>query len=599
MAQKLSIADLTHPSYSSSLLEWQKWRDIMTGGRIFIDRYLEQFSIRESTPNFEKRKKITYNPAFAKSAINEIKNAIFQRMTDIVRRGGSESYQRAVRGQEGGVDLLGSSMNAFLGRKVLPELLTMKKVGVFVDMPQLSGITLADTANKRPYLYMYRAEDIKTWRLDTSECQSEFSTLLLKDYVFLYDEDTGLPIGETERYRRLWVQDRRVHCQYYEEVMVGEGRDMKPEWMPSETVVLDIDRIPFVILELSESLLADVDNYQIALLNICSSDLNYILQSNYPFYTEQFEPRAGNPYSRPSGSGQEVNSAGEASGNKSGTGADALAAKSEELAVGPQRGRRYPKGMDRPGFIAPPSAPLIASMQKQEQMKAETRQLVHLSVANLQPRDASAESKGMDNQGLESGLSYIGMELEYGERRMATYWAMYEHRDVPTINYPEKYSLRTEEDRRNEADELKDLLETVPSETYRKEVCKRIVIVMLGNKVSNEQLDKIGKEIDAAVGITADVEILAKHVELGMLDLELAAKMCNYPAGTVAKAAEEHADRVARIAEAQGKNTDGGARGVNDIANNPASGSKEEKKQSRDTTQDAKVQDKTRGKAKP
>ena len=32
----------------------------------------------------------------------------------------------------------------------------------------------------------------------------------------------------------------------------------------------------------------------------------------------------------------------------------------------------------------------------------------------------------MDNQGLEAGLSYIGLVLESAERRIAEFWAAYE-----------------------------------------------------------------------------------------------------------------------------------------------------------------------------
>lgn len=581
MSKSLTIADLTHPVYEQSLKDWALWRDVYQGGTDFINKYLRQFSTREDAGDYAKRKEISYNPAFAKSAVNEIKNAIFQRLVDISRHGGSEAYQRAIRGQDRGVDLLGSTMNAFLGRKALPELLTMARVGVFVDMPQLSGITVADNLGKRPYLYIYKAEDIRTWRFDEYSSQNEFSNLLLRDYILQYDEDYGLPIGESVRFRHMWVEGEKVHCEFF-------GEDGTSE--VAEPVVLDIDRIPFVVLELSDSLLSEVSRYQVALLNMASSDLNYILQSNFPFYTEQFEPRATSEHVRPVGSGDQV-----ATAEQAGTG------KSQEVKVGVSRGRRYPKGLERPGFIAPPAEPLKASMEKQEQMKAEIRQLVHLSVANLQPRDASAESKGMDNQGLESGLSYIGLELEYAERKIADYWAMYERSVPATVSYPEKYSLRSEADRRDEAKELTELLARLPSETARKEVCKRIIEVMLGNKVSNEQLDKIRREIDTAHGLTTEVDILAKHVEIGILDLELAAKLCGYPEGTVEKAKKDHTDRLSRIAEHQaekGGAPNPGARGVGDQADNPAAGGKPEKAASRDTTQDDKVTDKVRGEGK-
>jgi len=612
-AQGFTIADLTHPIYEHSLPEWQKWRDVYIGGYYFINKYLQQYSTREDAGTFERRKMMTYNPAFAKSAVNEIKNAIFQRLVDISRVGGSDNYQRAVRGEDKGVDLLGSTMNAFLGRRALPELLTMSRVGIFVDMPRLSGITVHDARDKRPYLYIYRAEDIRTWRFDEYDSQSEFSSLLLRDYVFEYDKNLAMPIGETIRYRHMWVEGGKVHCKFYGEsgapVMASgqsfqnpsatksaeevtkklRGEEDQPQYVEEEEIVLDIPRIPFVVLELSNSLLVDVANYQIALLNLASSDLAYVLQANFPFYTEQYEPRTQSAHIRPAG-------------DDGGTSGDAGRGKVEEVRVGISRGRRYPKGLDRPGFIAPPTDPLKASIDKQEQMKAEIRQLVHLAVANLQPRDASAESKGMDNQGLESGLSYIGLELEHAERRIANYWAMYEKSKPATVRYPEKYSLRSEGDRREEAKELSALLLTVPSDTYRKEVCKRIVEVMLANKVSNDTLDEIRKEIDDSDGVTAEVDVIAKHVEIGILDLELASRLCGYPEGTVEKASKDHTDRLTRIAQSQSAKSNtvvpdgqGKARGLPDLDGQAGATGSKEKQASKDTTGDGSVTDKVRG----
>ena len=51
-------------------------------------------------------------------------------------------------------------------------------------------------------------------------------------------------------------------------------------------------RIPFILLDIGESLMKDVANHQIALLNLGSSDVSYALKANYPFYTEQQDLRA-------------------------------------------------------------------------------------------------------------------------------------------------------------------------------------------------------------------------------------------------------------------------------------------------------------------
>ena len=123
MGKQVTVATITHPYYGEKFSDWEKWRDVYEGGQHFIDRYLKPFSTREGDAAFKRRKEVTYNPAFAKEAVNEIKNSIFQRLTDISRVGGSESYRRAVEGKDGGVNLLGESMTSFIGRRILPELL--------------------------------------------------------------------------------------------------------------------------------------------------------------------------------------------------------------------------------------------------------------------------------------------------------------------------------------------------------------------------------------------------------------------------------------------------------------------------------------------
>jgi len=61
-------------------------------------------------------------------------------------------------------------MNAFVGVKVLTELLVMGRVGVFVDAPFVPrSATLANTGNVAPYLYRYDIEDILSWTCSKPE----------------------------------------------------------------------------------------------------------------------------------------------------------------------------------------------------------------------------------------------------------------------------------------------------------------------------------------------------------------------------------------------------------------------------------------------
>ena len=154
---------------------------------------------------------------FAGAAINDIRNAIYQRMRDITRKGGSKAYQYAVNGNNLGVDRRGSTMNAFIGVKVLTKLLVMGRVGVFVDAPPIpQAATLADSTGVTPYLYKYDIEDILSWTCSKPEEPSEFQAILLRDTVMQYDQAYFLPTVQVRRYRYLRINEAgRVSLQFY------------------------------------------------------------------------------------------------------------------------------------------------------------------------------------------------------------------------------------------------------------------------------------------------------------------------------------------------------------------------------------------------
>ena len=97
------MKDIIHPDYNLHISDWIKFRDVFEGGFKFIANHVAQFSQREDSTDFESRKSITYCPAHAKAVIIDIRNAIYQRMVDIRRQGGTQSYQNAVIGLDGGV----------------------------------------------------------------------------------------------------------------------------------------------------------------------------------------------------------------------------------------------------------------------------------------------------------------------------------------------------------------------------------------------------------------------------------------------------------------------------------------------------------------
>jgi len=589
MADK-KIIDFRLPNYLTSFADWGRWRLTYEGGPAFRQKFLKQFTNREDPKEFETRREITPIPSFAKAALNDIRNSIFQRMVDIVRKDGSSSYHNAVAGLDMGVDRRGSSMNAFIGRKVLEELLVMGKVGVFVDAPTVEGPTLAAVGSFRPYLYVYKMEKILSFSCTSQEELSEFSALLLEDTVTNYDGLTRLPTEEVKRYRHLWIGDNgKVNIQFYNEK--GESTNQNGE--PAGPVELELTRIPFVLLDIGDSLLKDVCEYQIALINLVSSDVNYALKANYPFYTEQKDKR---------GVGAHLKSSADPDGTATSGG---QGAHDKEQTIGVAQGRYYPQGMDRPGFIHPSSEPLKASMALQEKLEADIRRLVNLAIQTLASRQ-SAESKSMDNAGLEAGLSYIGLVLESAERQIAEHWAAFEEnkptlRRIPTIKYPDRYSLKSDDDRIAEASKLSAVITDTPSKQARKELWKTVCTTLLGGKVNPDTMATIYSEIDKAKFTTANPDVIMEAKEAGLVGEQLASIALGFPDKEYLTARVDHMERIKRIAEQQGTvgvvPLNPAARGVVDLDDDPNSGGTE-KAASRDTTLQDTTKDRTRGKGK-
>jgi len=588
-----SITELTHPQYDVMVGLWDKYTLTYEGGYAFMEEYLEKFSEREDEWDFNNRRKISYVPAFAKSSINEIVNAIFQRMIDIVRRDGTPSYMNAIKGEDKGVDRHSRTMNNFIGSLVLPQLLTNGKVGVFIDMPRELGNTQVEQMGKNPYIYTYSAQDIRNWAYDIDNNPEELRALLLREFIYEYDEVTNLPKGIKTQYKYFDRVEGKVRVQTYDD----QGKEAK------EPVILDITRIPFVVLELSQSLLTDVADYQVALLNLCSADMNYSFKSNFPFYVEQYDPRRISGHIRQNYAGAKDRPINPSDNDfdaldRPGTQAAANISKPQEIVTGATRGRRYPIGTEPPAYIHPSPEPLRVSMEKQEQIKKDIKLLINLALSNLVPRkQISAESRAMDEQSLEAGLSYVGQELQHGETRIAEYWAMYENSNKKAkILYPTHYTIKSDNQRLEESEKLSKLRSDVPSITYQKEVSKQIANTLLSDKIPGAEMRKIEEEINNSIIPITDSDTLAKDIEQGLLSAETASKAKGYPEGEVEKAEVEHSKRAARIVAAQ---TRAAARGVPDLDADPNNSAKDEKTESQKIKdQDVDVKDKTRGEAK-
>lgn len=509
--------------------EWVDWRYCYEGGQVFRDHFLEEYSDRETSEEFERRRNLTPIPTYARREINRVKNSISQRFPDIVRRGGTKTWREAITGKLRGVDRRGSSMNNFIATKLLAELLVMGKVGVLIDAPRVKGATLADVPKDfRPYLNVYPRERIPIAVPAPVDSTSDFAAVLLHDTFVEIDHTTG---GQTEvnRFRYYYLDPERANKVTVQEVK-EDGTEAGP---PFKT---ELTEIPFVMFDIGGSLIRDVCSHQIALLNMISSDSSYAIDSNFPFMVRQ-----------------------------RGNGANFLVGEEDEAEVGHKKGLFYDKNLNPPAFISPPTDPMKASLELRKELKTEVRELVTGAIADLG-----------DDGTIDSGLAFIGQCLSEGENRVWDHWTAYESADPEKrkeciVSYPETWSLKTDQERIDEATALLELMNQLPGQKGKKEAAKRAYDKLYRGVLSPELIEQIKAEVDAAPYTTSNHEIIFGAVENGICGPETATLALGFNKEEAAKAQEAQAKRAEMIVAAQADAAGGAARGAKDLSADPNS----------------------------
>jgi len=591
-----SISSLLHPEYVANVSDWKRFHDVLESGRRYVETYLTKYSERENNDQFLERVASAYVPAHAKAAVLDVTNSIAQRMCDVKRTIPDDDYKLAIQGLNGGIDREGSTIEAFLRTKVLPDLAGVGKIAVYVDKAKIpESADALEVAAIRPYCYVYQAEDIHTWR----HVNGELMVVVLRDCIETMDAATGAVIGNKDQYRVLKLVtgldgEKSVSVQILE-----KGAEMDTSGGTPDVVIssesLKLSRIPLVIGELPEALLEDVEAAQAALLNLASSDYTYALKSNFPLYTEQID-RLGQDVPGLESLGPNGEQPDETGGILTTNVANARTAtvKPKVIPIGATNGRGYASGLDRPGFINPSSEPLRASIELRQTIKEEIRQIMNLSLKSLYAQRASADSKKFDESGMEAGLGVIGYELQRMEIAIAEIWMMYQEVEGQVIiKYPEDYSLKTDDSRRLEAKELAELTMTVPSVSFQKELVKEVVSVLRRGKSTPDQLKKMFDEIDAQPVIVTDPKVLIADMEAGLVGPELASKVRLYPEGEAKRGQDAVVERLARIMAAQG-----GANGTRGVSSPGDTTAADEKTLSQTPAATGATSAKTRGEAK-
>lgn len=487
--------------------DWVEWRYCYAAGRLFRDEYLERFSDRETKAEFIRRRDLTPIPAYARLEINRVRNALTQRFPDIIRRGGNKAWQEAVAGVGKGVDRRGSSMNSYLGKHLLPEALVMRRVGVLVDAPRVNGDTAADVPEGfRPYLNYYPVEHIERVVPASVDSPSDWVAVIVKDISRDYDIESG-KVTDRHSFRYFYLDPTRGN-----KVTIRKYNHDKEESEPPRFT--NLDQIPFVLVDILESLIKDVCSYQIAHLNLISADTSYAIDANYPILTRQ----RGNAIPAH------------------------LLGEDDEADVGAQKGLWYDRGLQPPAWISPDTAPINTGFMLRKGYRDEVHELVTSALAAL----------GEDGT-MDAGLAFLGQCLEDAESRMWDHWNAYYRSSPPAIQtvYPEDWSLKTDEERLEEAKKYIDLMNRLPGQKGKKQAAMSAYDRWLRGKIPLTELDAIKKEVKDAPYSISDPGVVIKAKKEGIFSVETSALALGANEDEAEKAKKDKEDTQKAIQAAQ------------------------------------------------
>lgn len=502
------MISITSPRNDSN--NWFKWRLCLEGGRRFRDRYLHMFSNREAQQDFENRKAITPTEPHAKHAIYELRDMIAQHLHEVLRTG-STGYMAFTKN----ADCQGNSLNAILSKTLIVELMAMGRMCVIVDRDDSAITTKADELANMPYICCIPIENVQSRKYDRN---GRLIKLLVTRSVMTYDAVFQLETGIEER-QYLY----EVNPGGWIDVTINPTIDLQPN-QNTKKFKLDLDEIPFVEAVLSDSLMRDIAEYQIALLNIVSCDTYFACTANFPFYVEQ-RKGGGIPVVDPT-TGKE--------------------AEIEDTTAGPSYGRYY--GQEKPGFINPSPEPLKVSMELRSDLRVQIRQILQLTLNRVKPTRASGESKSADMSEKETGISAIAIELECFETKLQDVINDFlGDDDQGTVEYPDAYKSPSIDDLDTEVKLLIDTAKTTTNKDLRKQCLIRVGELLFG--IGSDVVEKLKASTEEVPFIEpADI---ATYKEAGIIDNITSTVLAGFTEEVANKAQADHVERLKAIAIAQ------------------------------------------------
>lgn len=198
----------THIDYGAFLPKWQRLRDAVDGRDAVMERdrgeYFKPPGTRRSyLPPLQGQSIDEYEAMQARASwfgatdrtVNALAGLVFAKDPEV-------KTQAAINSFLPDVDLAGTNLRDFAQRVVFEEL-TTSRVGLMVEFPNVdtAGMTQAqaELMNARPYITMWRAEQIEDWRTGNVPGQGSRLTMIkLRESVATFEDDIAPAVYVTQ-----------------------------------------------------------------------------------------------------------------------------------------------------------------------------------------------------------------------------------------------------------------------------------------------------------------------------------------------------------------------------------------------------------------
>lgn len=237
--------DTKHSQYDASTAIWAKCRDAVAGQEAVHaggTKYLPKLAKQTDDEYKAMVGRTLYYNATGRT-LDGMTGLIFRRPPTI------EAQAELLEFMQKDADTTGTPLLAFC-EKAVDELMQVGRLGLFADYPPTDGIrTQAQqkAAGARPFLRIYRAEEIINWRTARVNNQTVLSLVVLAE---THEEVDGFGVKQTEQRRVLKLEQGFYTVEVWRKVKTA---DQKEDWQIVEAPMIPqqggkpMGYIPFLI----------------------------------------------------------------------------------------------------------------------------------------------------------------------------------------------------------------------------------------------------------------------------------------------------------------------------------------------------------------